>query len=97
MTIAEYGSRVLSDNASNPLYGVINVKHLPPPVIQCHTTRGIPCPPDKSSYWRSFATDVKDGSCPPPKRICGAQQWPMTGPPQFVVHPASRGDLIKFL
>ena len=81
----------------NPSYHITHVDNVLPPTIQCKAVRGLPCPPMKTSYWRSFAVDLKDGGCGEPKRICGASDMPSLGPPRYAVEPVNVRDLIKFL
>ena len=78
-------------------YTITQTKYFNPPVTNCKYIKSLPCPTGKTSYWRSFATNLKDGGCGEPKKICGASDLPKLGPPRFVVEPATRNDLIKFL
>ena len=78
-------------------YTFSHTKWFDPPVSSCKYIKSIPCPTGKTSYWRGFATDLRDGGCGEPKKICGASNFPKLGPPRFVVEPVSKADLIKFL
>jgi len=80
-----------------PFFHFSHMKNLPPPVIKCHATRATTCPAGKTSYWRSFGVNTRPGGCGNPKALCGAEKWPSVGPPHYVVEPATRAELIKFL
>ena len=91
----EYVSIPGGDTGS--MYHILHTKYVDPPVTHCHSVKGTPCPVGKTSYWRNFAVDLKEGGCGEPKKICGTTQWPEIGPPRYVVEPASRDELLKFL
>jgi len=81
---------------SNPTYYISNTQVATKPVMKCQYVRGFPCPANKTSYWRSFAMNVKDGGCGEPKRICGASRMPSYGPPHYTVEPLLDPKLMKF-
>ena len=75
-------------------FSITHTNWLDPPAVTCKYLKSLPCPTGKTSYWRSFATDLKDGGCGDPKKLCGASDFKR--PPYYVVEPAPRSDLIKF-
>ena len=91
-----YDTVISSQNHPNH-YTFTHTKWFNPPVTNCKYVKSIPCPNGKTSYWRGFATDLKEGGCGEPKKICGASKFPKLGPPRYVVEPATKADLIKFL
>jgi hypothetical protein len=85
----------VSSSSSGPgHYLITHTNWVDHPGVSCKFLKTAPCPAGKTSYWRSFATDLKDGGCGQPKKICGARNFER--PPHFVVEPANRSDLIKF-
>ncbi len=93
---AKYVSTLSNSNEPGH-YNISHTKWFKPPVVDCKYIKSIPCPTGKTSYWRGFATDLKDGGCGEPKKLCGASALPKLGPPRYVVEPATRSELIKFL
>ena len=91
-----YKSLLTSDNEPGQ-YSITHTKWWDPPVANCKYIKSMPCPADKTSYWRGFATDLKRGGCGEPKKLCGASALPKVGPPHYVVEPAAKTDLINFL
>ena len=81
----------------SPIYHIVSTKTLPPPVVTCHNLPGTPCPEGKTSYWRNFAMNLRTGGCGDAKKVCGTEPWPTVGPPHYVLQPASKEELIKFL
>ena len=77
-------------------YNITHTDWRDDPAMHCKYLKGLPCPASKSSYWRSFATDLNNGGCGEPKRVCGASPFPKMGMPHYQVQPAAKSDLIKF-
>ena len=88
---------IMSSKNAPGHYTITHTKWFDPPVTNCKYIKSIPCPTGKTSYWRGFATDLKDGGCGEPKKICGASNFPKLGPPRYIVEPATKAELIKFL
>ena len=79
------------------IYRLTHSNIIQPPIAECRNpVQGIPCPDHKTSYWRSFATNIQNGGCGSPKKICGGA-IPKPGPPHFVIQPVTSKDaLLKF-
>ncbi len=73
----------------------------------CHYIKGLPCPPDKESYWRQFTVNFNPSGCGKSRRICEESDQPIkdgVGSKAPTLEIKSIGDgvigkeqLIKFL
>jgi hypothetical protein len=89
-------SLTMAEDHSNPMFYITKTKFVPEPTIKCQYVRGTPCPEGKTSYWRSFGIDVKEGGCGEPKKICGSKPMPTKSPPHYVIEPVRDKELMKF-
>ena len=94
--VVDYHSVPITNDA-HAMYNITHTKILPPPVMHCKALKGVPCEAGKTSYWRSFALNMENGGCGETKKICGATPFPSPNSPYYVMEPAHRDDIIKFL